>query len=76
MTVHGGAKLHGAKVGSFGDHRIAMACAILGLFAKGETTIEETGCIATSYPTFQDDLQKIAAFQEGGLASFLAGAGR
>jgi 5-enolpyruvylshikimate-3-phosphate synthase len=48
-----------------------MACAILGLFAKGETTITETACIATSYPTFQDDLHKIATFHEGGLASFL-----
>jgi 3-phosphoshikimate 1-carboxyvinyltransferase len=74
MTVHGGSeKLTGAKVGSFGDHRIAMACAILGLFAKGETTISETACIATSYPTFQDDLNKIATFSEGGLGGWLSG---
>ncbi len=73
MTIHGGHPLTGAKVGSFGDHRIAMACAVLGLFAKGETTISETACIATSYPTFQEDLNKIATFQEGGLASFLSG---
>jgi len=73
MTIHGGSALTGAKVGSFGDHRIAMSCAVLGLFAKGETTITETGCIATSYPTFQEDLQKVAIFQEGGLASFLSG---
>jgi 3-phosphoshikimate 1-carboxyvinyltransferase len=71
MTVHGGSKLIGAKVGSFGDHRIAMACAILGLFSQGETTIEETGCIATSYPTFREDLLKIASFQESGLAALL-----
>jgi len=73
MTIHGGSPLTGAKVGSFGDHRIAMACAILGLFSKGETTISETGCIATSYPTFEEDLHKIVAFQETGFASFLAG---
>ena len=75
MTIHGvGAdKLTGAKATSFGDHRIAMSCAILGLFAKGETTISDTACIATSYPTFQDDLQKVATFNEGGLASFLGG---
>ena len=75
MTIHGGGidKLHGARVGSFGDHRIAMACAVLGLFAKGETVISDTACIATSYPTFQDDLQKIATFSESGLASFLGG---
>jgi len=72
MTIHGGTKPTGAKVGSYGDHRIAMASAILGLFSKGETTIEDTGCIATSYPTFQEDLLKIAYFQEGGLASLLS----
>ncbi len=75
MTIHGGGadKLTGAKVASFGDHRIAMSCAVLGLFAKGETLISDTACIATSYPTFQDDLQKIASFSESGLASFLGG---
>ena len=75
MTVHGGSaeRLSGAKVGSFGDHRIAMASAILGLFCKGETVISQTGCIATSYPTFEDDLNKVATFNEGGLASFLSG---
>ncbi len=71
MTIHGGARLTGAKVKSFGDHRIAMACAVLGLFSKGETTIEDTGCIATSYPTFQEDLHKIAYFKDSGLASLL-----
>jgi 3-phosphoshikimate 1-carboxyvinyltransferase len=73
MTVTGGAHLTGAKVASFGDHRIAMACAILGLFAKGETVISDTACIATSYPTFQDDLNKVVHFHEGGLASLLSG---
>ena len=73
MTILGGTPLTGAKVGSFGDHRIAMACAILGLFAKGETSITDAACIATSYPTFQDDLNKIVSFHEGGLASLLSG---
>jgi 3-phosphoshikimate 1-carboxyvinyltransferase len=75
MTIQGtgGVNLTGAKVGSFGDHRIAMACAILGLFSKGETTITETACIATSYPTFQDDLQKVVTYQEGGLGGWLSG---
>jgi 3-phosphoshikimate 1-carboxyvinyltransferase len=71
MTIHGGARLVGARVKSFGDHRIAMACAILGMFSKGETVIEDTACIATSYPTFQEDMQKIASFREAGLASLL-----
>jgi len=73
MTVHGGSPIKGARVPSFGDHRIAMACAILGLFAKGETTIQDTGCIATSYPTFREDMEKIAYFQESGFAALLGG---
>jgi 3-phosphoshikimate 1-carboxyvinyltransferase len=75
MTIHGAGseKLTGAKVGSFGDHRIAMSCAVLGLFSKGETTISDIGCIATSYPTFQEDLNKIATFHEGGLGGWLSG---
>jgi 3-phosphoshikimate 1-carboxyvinyltransferase len=72
MTVHGGAALKGARVTSFGDHRIAMSCAILGLFARGETTIEDTACIATSYPTFQEDLAKIAQFREGGIGRWIS----
>lgn len=59
LTIEGQAKLKGARVTSFGDHRIAMACAILGLFASGETIIEDTDCIATSYPTFTRHLKMI-----------------
>jgi 3-phosphoshikimate 1-carboxyvinyltransferase len=73
MTVHGGAQLTGARVSSRGDHRIAMACAILGLFSRGETVIEDAACIATSYPTFRDDIERIAQFHESGLASLLSG---
>jgi 3-phosphoshikimate 1-carboxyvinyltransferase len=52
LTVHGGATLTGACVRSHGDHRIAMALAIAGLAAKGETEIEDAGCIAVSFPEF------------------------
>jgi len=44
---------------SFGDHRIAMAFIIAGLFAKGETVMHNTDCINTSYPGFTDHLQSI-----------------
>jgi len=60
MTIHGGPVLHGATVDSYGDHRIAMAFAIAGLLAKkGSTVIENTECVATSYPTFTDHLEEI-----------------
>lgn len=72
MTIHGGSTPRGARVTSFSDHRIAMASAILGLFAKGETVIEDTACIATSYPSFKADLLKVVTFRETGFASLLS----
>jgi 3-phosphoshikimate 1-carboxyvinyltransferase len=59
LEILGGAPLHGARVKSFGDHRIAMAFAIAGLFAEGETIIEDTDCVGTSYPGFYETLEKI-----------------
>lgn len=59
MEIMGGAPLHGARLQSFGDHRIAMAFAVAGLFAEGETVIEDTECVNTSYPGFFKQLEKI-----------------
>jgi 3-phosphoshikimate 1-carboxyvinyltransferase len=56
MEITGGAVLHGAVIPTFHDHRIAMAFAIAGLFAEGETVIEGPECIQTSYPSFTRDL--------------------
>ena len=57
MVITGGQTLRGASLDSYGDHRIAMAFAIAGLLAvEGETTIANTTCVATSYPTFSDHL--------------------
>jgi 3-phosphoshikimate 1-carboxyvinyltransferase len=52
-------KLKGARVTSFGDHRIAMAFAIAGLFASGETVVEDVACVQTSYPGFDIALKHI-----------------
>jgi 3-phosphoshikimate 1-carboxyvinyltransferase len=59
MEIDGGHPLHGAQIDSFGDHRIAMAFAIAGLFAKGETIIRNTDCVNTSYPGFAHHLDAI-----------------
>jgi len=59
MAITGGKPLKGARMQSFGDHRIAMAFAVAGLFASGETIIEDTACVQTSYPTFFETLKKI-----------------
>lgn len=49
-------RLIGTKIDSFGDHRIAIAFAIAGLFADGETAIRGAGCADVSYPGFFDTL--------------------
>ena len=48
--------LKGAIVDSFGDHRIAMAFAVAGLLAKGETEIIGAESAAVSFPAFFDTL--------------------
>jgi len=60
MQIEGGATLHGAEVESFGDHRIAMAFAILALFAEGHSVIRDTDCVKTSYPGFYDTLRGLS----------------
>jgi 3-phosphoshikimate 1-carboxyvinyltransferase len=60
LEIHGRAPLHGARLSSFGDHRIAMAFAVAGMFAEGETVIQDVDCVATSYPGFQKTLNELA----------------
>lgn len=52
--------LTGAKVESFGDHRIAMAFGIASLFAEGETEIVEPECVDVSFPGFFNVLDSVA----------------
>lgn len=59
LIIRGGRPLRGTSVRSHGDHRIAMAFAIAGLFADGETIIEDTACVDTSYPGFADQLHRL-----------------
>ena len=57
IQIYGPAPLRGARVASFGDHRIAMAFAIAGLFADGETIVQDADCIRESYPGFATVLE-------------------
>jgi len=60
MEIQGRGSLIGTRLKSFGDHRIAMAFSIAGLFATGETIIEDTSCIRTSYPDFEKTLRQFS----------------
>jgi len=57
LAIAGGRRLRGARVRSFGDHRIAMAFAIASLAADGETEIDDAECASVSYPEFWQVLE-------------------
>jgi len=57
FVVQGPAKLHGARVDSHGDHRIAMALAVAALGAEGETVISNWECVRISFPGFEETLR-------------------
>ena len=59
LRVHRSA-LKGARIDSFGDHRIAMAFAVAALFAEGETEIADAECAAVSFPSFFETLRSVA----------------
>ncbi len=60
LIVSGGPKLRGTEIITRGDHRIAMSFAVAGLFASGETRIQEAECADVSFPGFWEALDKIA----------------
>jgi len=59
LEITGVPSLRGAKVDPQGDHRIAMACAVAALAAKGNTTIDRASCVTKSYPSFFEDLKTL-----------------
>ncbi|MDE2769815.1 MAG: 3-phosphoshikimate 1-carboxyvinyltransferase [Bacteroidota bacterium] len=61
LAVTGMVPLHGAKVSSYGDHRIAMAMGVAALGARGTTTIEGAHAAAVSFPEFWDTIAALQA---------------
>lgn len=59
--LEGGQPLKGARLDSFGDHRIAMAFAVAGLLAEGETIINGAEAAAVSLPEFYELLAAAGA---------------
>ncbi len=62
LKVQGGhaGKLRGAEIDSRGDHRIAMAFAVAGLAAQGNTVIRDADCAGVSFPNFFAELNRLA----------------
>jgi len=60
MTITGNRDgIHGARVATYRDHRIAMSLAVAGL-AVGDQHVEDPGCVAKSFPDFWE---KLAQFE-------------
>ena len=60
MIIEGASCLTGARIQSHLDHRIAMAFAVAGLAAQGETFIEDSQCVDVSYPEFFQTLEQLS----------------
>ncbi len=61
FVVTGPTPLQGTIVDSHGDHRIAMALAVAGLIADGQTTLQNAACIRDSFPSFVETMQFLGA---------------
>lgn len=61
FRIAGPQKLRGGKIHSYGDHRIAMAFAVAGLIAEGETLISGAEAASVSLPEFYGLLRECGA---------------
>ena len=60
MIIHGGPTLHGTRIHTAGDHRIAMSFAVAGLVADGSTSFDDPDCVGVSFPGFWQILKTLA----------------
>jgi len=59
IEIEGSTVIRGGRLASHGDHRIAMALAVLSAVAESEVVISGTESVNKSYPSFFADLAKI-----------------
>jgi 3-phosphoshikimate 1-carboxyvinyltransferase len=59
LAVAGPTLLRGARVESYGDHRIAMAFTVAALIAQGDSEIAGADCVRVSFPKFFEVLDSI-----------------
>jgi len=50
---------NGRPVDTCGDHRIAMAAAVMACYASRPVTVEGAECVVKSYPRFWDDFEQL-----------------
>lgn len=59
LTIYGSETLSGGTVDTFGDHRIAMSCAIAGCVCRHAVTVRGSECVRKSYPDFWKDFTQL-----------------
>ncbi len=62
FRIEGVERLKGSSIKTYHDHRIAMAFAVAGMVAEGETHIDAPECVEISYPEFFDHLHSIVEY--------------
>jgi 3-phosphoshikimate 1-carboxyvinyltransferase len=68
LMVEGTEPLPRGRVRTDGDHRIAMAFAVLGTLTGAKVTVDDMDCAAVSFPGFPEMLQSIR--DSGGRSQF------
>ena len=56
---HENHRLLGASCSSHGDHRLVMALMVASLYADGPVKIDDTDCVAKSFPEFLDIFNRL-----------------
>lgn len=59
LIIDGPVKLKYADCESYNDHRIAMTCALAGLFLEEDIKINNPACVDISFPGFFELLKKV-----------------
>ncbi len=63
--IRGVELLRPGTIKSYGDHRTAMSFAMAGLAMNGQIEIQDTACIATSFPAFFAELKALKTGARG-----------
>lgn len=59
LIIKGGKSLHGGRVDSFNDHRIAMSAAVASIACSGDVEISGAEAVSKSYPNFYKDFSTL-----------------
>jgi len=59
MIIEGPTPLQGARLKTYGDHRIGMMGAVAALITDGPVTLDDAECIAVSYPSFFEHIEEV-----------------